>query len=108
MIKLILINSVAVFITAYILRGVYIKSFFTAIGVAILLAIVNTFLKPVLVFLTLPITVLTLGLFIIVINALLLMLVDAMVEGFKIKSFSWAVIMSVVLAVVNWLLHIIF
>jgi putative membrane protein len=104
MFKLILINSIAVFLTAALLKGVQIKSFATAIGVSILLAILNTLVKPVLVILTLPVTILTLGLFIIVINAFILVLVDKLVEGLKIDSFGWAVLMSIVMGLINSLL----
>jgi len=108
MIYTLLINSVAVFVTAYMLDGVYIKNFFTAIGVAILLGLVNTFVRPILVFLTLPITVITFGLFLIVINALILMFVDALVGGFKIRSFGWAVLMSIMLSIISTILFWIF
>lgn len=108
MIYSILINSVAVYLTASILRGIHLKNFMSAIGVAILLALVNAFIKPVIVFLTLPLTIVTLGLFILVINALLLMLIDALMESFRIESFGWAVIMSVLLSLLNALLFWIF
>lgn len=108
MIYSLLINSIAVFIAAYILDGVEIKSFFTAILVAIVLAIINTFIKPIILFLTLPLTIITLGLFILVINALILMLVDIMLEGLKIRNFWWAVIFSIVLSLLNGLLFWIF
>ncbi len=101
MIWSLLVNSIGIFVIGYILKGVQIKSFFTSIGVAILLAIINTLVKPILVFLTLPITILTFGLFILVINALMLMLVDELVEGMKIKSFGWAFLFSLLLAVLN-------
>lgn len=101
MIWSLLINSVGIFLIGYILKGVQIKSFFTAIGVAILLAIVNTLVKPILVFLTLPVTIITFGLFILVINALMLMLVDALIDGMKIKNFGWAFLFSLLLAVLN-------
>ncbi len=96
-----LVNSIGIFVIGYILKGVQIKSFFTAIGAAILLAIINTLVKPILVFLTLPITILTFGLFILVINALMLMLVDELVEGMKIENFGWAFLFSLLLAVLN-------
>ncbi len=108
MIYTLLINTVAVYLTAKLLDGVEIKSFFSALVVAILLALVNTFIKPVIVFLTLPITILTLGLFIFVINALMLMLVDAISGGLKIRSFGWALIFSIVLSIINGLLFWIF
>jgi putative membrane protein len=101
MIWSLLVNSIGIFVIGYILKGVQIKSFFTAIGVAILLAIINSLVKPILVFLTLPITILTFGLFILVINALMLMLVDELVDGMKIKSFGWAFLFSLLLAVLN-------
>ncbi|MDX1637558.1 MAG: phage holin family protein [Balneolaceae bacterium] len=108
MIYTLVINSVAVYLTAKLLDGVQIKSFFSALVVAILLALVNTFIKPVIVLLTLPVTILTLGLFILVINALMLMLVDAVAEGIKIRSFGWALIFSIVLSMINGLLFWIF
>lgn len=101
MIWSLLVNSVGIFIIGYLLTGVEIKNFLTALGVAILLGIVNTFVKPILVFLTLPITILTFGLFILVINALMLMLVDAMVDGLKIKNFGWALLYSLLLSILN-------
>lgn len=108
MIKLILINSIAVFLTAALLKGVEIRRFMTAVGVSILLAVMNAVVKPILVLLSLPITILTLGLFIIVINAFILILVDKMVDGLKIESFGWAVLMSVVMGIINSLLFWIF
>ena len=108
MIKLILINSIAVFLTASMLRGVHIRSFGTAIGVSILLALLNTFVKPILVFLSLPITILTLGLFVLVINAFILVLVDKLVEGLRIESFGYAIVMSIVMGLINSLLFWIF
>ncbi|WP_440999762.1 phage holin family protein [Fodinibius sp. SL11] len=101
MIWSLLVNSVGIFVIGYILKGVQIKSFFTAVGVAILLAILNTLVKPILVFLTLPVTIITFGLFLLVINALMLMLVDELVEGMKIKSFGWAFLFSLLLALLN-------
>lgn len=101
MIWSLLVNSIGIFIIGYLLKGIQLKSFFTAIGVAILLAIVNTFVKPILVFLTLPLSIVTFGLFILVINALMLMLVDALVEGMKIESFGWALLYSLLLVILN-------
>ncbi len=100
----ILVNAVSVFLAAYVLRGVMVNNFWTALIVAVLLAIINAVVKPILIFLTIPITVLTLGLFILVINALLLMLIDALLEGLKIKNFGWAVLFGIVLSIINGLL----
>lgn len=101
MIWSLLLNGLGIFIIGYLLKGVQIKSFFTALGVAILLALVNTFVKPILLFLTLPLTIITFGLFILVINALMLMLVDAFVDGMKIKHFGWALLFSFLLSLLN-------
>lgn len=96
-----LLNAVGIFIIGYILSGVKIESFLTALGVAIILGLVNTFVKPILLFLTFPITLITFGLFILVINALMLMLVDALMEGLEIKNFGWAFLYSFLLSILN-------
>ncbi|TVR19253.1 MAG: phage holin family protein [Balneolaceae bacterium] len=101
MLKILLINSIVIFVGAYLLEGVKVKSFLTAVGVAILLAILNTLIKPLIVVLTLPLTILTLGLFIFVINAWILMIIDKIVEGFTIKGFWWAVLYSIFISVAN-------
>lgn len=101
MLKILIINSIVVFIGAYILDGVKIKSFWTAIGVAILLGLINMFIKPLILLLTLPLTILTLGLFVLVINAWILMIIDKMVDGLTIKGFWWAVLYSVIISVLN-------
>lgn len=103
-----ILNSISVYATASLLEGVEIKNFWSAIFVAALLAIVNVFIKPILVILSLPITILTFGLFVWVINALLIMLVDQMVAGFKVRSFSWALIFGLVMSVISWFLFKLF
>ncbi|HEX6982906.1 MAG TPA: phage holin family protein [Balneolaceae bacterium] len=96
-----LLNGAGIFIIGWLLSGIEIKKFSTALWVAVLLAVVNTFVKPVIVFLTLPLTILTLGLFILVINAMMLMLVDAFTDGMKIKNFWWALLFSLLLSLLN-------
>src|ERR1035437_6354517 len=96
-----LINSLAVFITGYLLHGVHLDSFWTAVIVAVVLGVVNTFIKPILILFTLPITILTLGLFILVINTLMILLVAAIVPGFKVDGFWWALLFSLVLSILN-------
>lgn len=103
-----LLNSVSVYATASLLKGVEIKNFWSAVFVAALLAIINVLIKPILLFLSLPITILTFGLFVLVINAALIMIVDKLIEGFKIESFSWAVIFGVVMSVISWALFKLF
>ncbi|PWN07363.1 phage holin family protein [Rhodohalobacter mucosus] len=104
MLKVLLINSVVIFFAAYLLEGVKMKNFLTAIGVAVLLGLINMFIKPLIVFITLPLTILTLGLFILVINAWVLMLIDKLVDGLEIKSFWWAVGYSLLISILNSIL----
>lgn len=85
-----LLNGVAVMLTAYLLPGVTVKDYLTALIVALVLAIVNVIVKPILVLFTIPITVVTLGLFLLVINALMILLVDYFVDGFFVNGFWWA------------------
>lgn len=100
-----LVYTVAILIVAYILPGVAVVSFVTALVLAVVLGVINAVLKPILLILTLPINILTLGLFTLVINALLVMLASMIVPGFVILNFWWALLFAVVLSVVNWFLH---
>jgi putative membrane protein len=104
MIYTLLINSFAVFFGAYLLNGIEVKNYLTAIGVAIILAIINVILKPVIILFTLPLTVITLGLFVLVINAWMLMLVGKIVEGFKVHSFFSALFLGILMSVINVIL----
>jgi putative membrane protein len=101
-----LLAALAIMATAYLLPGVSLSGFVPALVTALVLGLVNAFIKPVLLLLTLPINILTLGLFTLVINALLIMLVSKLVSGFQVQSFWWALVFSVVLTVVNWALSI--
>ncbi len=100
-----LIGGLAVFLSAYILPGVTVDSFLTAIIVAVVLGVVNALVKPVLVLLTLPVTVVTLGLFLFIINALMVLLVAVVVPGFKVSGFWMALVFSLILSVISWFLH---
>lgn len=97
----ILVTALAALLTQYILPGVSIADFKTALLVAIVLGLLNLIVKPVLVILTLPVTVLTLGLFLLVINALIVMWASSLVKGFKVENFWWALLFSVVLSVIS-------
>lgn len=99
-----IVNSLAVFITSYILPGIHVSSLVTIITVAVVLGIVNTFIKPILVLLTLPLTIVTLGLFILVLNALIVMFVAYVVPGFTVDNFWWALLFSLVISIVSWFL----
>ena len=100
-----LINAIAVVVSAYILPGVEVTGFVAALAAAIILSAVNTLLKPLLLFLTLPLNILTLGLFTFVINALLVLLTASVVPGFRVENFLWALVFSLVLSIVNSTLH---
>ena len=100
-----IVSTLAVLISAYILPGVKVDGFLTAIVVAVVLGIVNTFIKPILLLLTFPLTILSLGLFYFVINALMVLLVSAIVPGFKVSGFFWALIFSLVLSIVSSFLN---
>lgn len=101
MILSLLLSTAAVLISAYVIPGIEVESIWGAIVTAIVLGIITSLLKPLLVILTLPINILTLGLFTLVINALLVMLAAAVVPGFSVDGFLPAVIFSVVLGLVN-------
>ncbi len=95
-----LLNTIAVLVTALILPGVTVSSFLVALAVALVLGFLNTFVKPVLVFLTLPINILTLGLFTLAINAFIIQITSVIVPGFIVSSFWWAILFSIILAIV--------
>lgn len=100
-----LISIIAVFVTAYLLPGVTVDNFWTVVAVAVVLGIANAIVRPILVFLTFPITLVTFGLFIFIINALMILGVSWLVPGFEIDSFWTALIFSVVLSLVTWFLR---
>lgn len=103
-IKLVL-TGLAVMISAYIIPGVDVDGFFVAVVVGVILALVNLIVKPVITFLTLPINVLTLGLFTFVVNALMILLVAYIVPGFTVAGWLAAVLFSVVLSLVDGFLE---
>ena len=103
----ILITAAAVFVADYFLAGVHIANDLrTVIIVALVLALLNTFIKPILVFLTIPITILTLGLFLLIINALMVKLADYFIDGFTVSGWVSAILFSLIVSVVSYLLNI--
>nr|WP_321414424.1 phage holin family protein [uncultured Allomuricauda sp.] len=100
-----LLNALAVVILSYVLPGVGVDSMFTAIIVAVVLSLLNFLVKPILVIFTLPITILTLGLFLLVINAIIILLAANLIDGFQVTSFWWAVIFSLLLSFLQAILH---
>lgn len=100
-----LISAVAILVTAYVLPGVQVSGFLSAFVLAIILGVINVFLRPILLILTLPLTVFTFGLFALVINALLVMLASYIVPGFVVSGFGWAFVFGIVLALVSSILR---
>lgn len=96
-----LLNGLAVLLTAYLLPGVNVEDYWTALWVALVLSLVNIFVKPFLIILTIPITFVTLGLFLLVINALMILLADYFVDGFLVDGFWWALLFSLILSIFN-------
>jgi len=94
-----------VVVSAYLLPGVTLSGFGAALLAALVLGLLNVFIKPILLLLTLPINILTLGLFTLVINALVIMVVSAIVPGFHVSGFWYALLFSVVLSIVLWLIN---
>lgn len=100
-----LISTLAIIIAAYLIPAVEIDGLFSAFVAALVLGLINTVLKPILIILTLPINILTLGLFTLVINAGLVLLTDVIVPGFAIAGFWWAMLFSVVLSLLTFALN---
>lgn len=100
-----LITTVAIIISAYVLPGVTVTGLFAALVTALVLGFLNAIIRPILLILTLPLNILTLGLFTFVINALLIMLTSAIVPGFEVRNFWWALLFSLVLSLINYVLN---
>lgn len=101
-----LVTALAVFVADYMLDGVRInEDVKTVIIVAVVLALLNTFIKPILVLLTIPVTVLTLGLFLLVINALMVIWADSLIDGFEVDGWWAAILFSLIVSVVSAILN---
>ncbi len=99
------VSALAILIAAYLLPGVTISGITAALILAVVLGAINAVLKPILVLLTLPVSVVTLGLFVLVIDAVLILLATNVVSGFAVSGFLPALLFAVVLAVVSSVLH---
>ena len=91
-------TTVFVLLLAHFMPGVYVDSFMTALIVALVLGLLNIFIKPILVLFTLPATILTFGLFLLIINAIIIILCDELVDGFEVNGFWRALLFSLVLS----------
>jgi putative membrane protein len=96
-----IVRTLAVFFTAYLVPGVEVDGFTTAIWVAVVLGLLNATVKPLLILLTLPLTLFTMGIFLLVINGIVVVLADRWIDGFALRDFTAAVVMSVVVSVLS-------
>lgn len=101
----ILITGIAAYLATWLLPGVHIADVKTTLLVALVLALLNTFIKPVLVLLTIPLTILTLGLFLIIINIIIVYLATIIVPGFTVDGWVSALLFSIIVAIVSWILQ---
>lgn len=101
MLLYILISTLSVLVAGYVLPGIKVDSVTTAVVVAVVLGLINAFIRPIVLLLTLPINILTLGLFTFVIMALMVMLTSAIVPGFAVASFWWAMGFALLFAIIN-------
>jgi putative membrane protein len=103
-IRNLVVNTLSIFAVSYILSGVHVESFLTAIIVAVVMSVFNVTLKPFLILITIPVTFLTFGLFLLVINVLVLYAAAALIDGFDIDGFWWALLFSLLVSLVNSIL----
>ncbi len=97
-----LISAVSLLIVSYIVPGIEVHGFFYALIAAVFLGVLNAIVRPVLIILTLPLTILTLGLFLFVVNGIMLMLVSLVIKGFQVNGFWPAVLGALLLSIINW------
>lgn len=100
-----LLTALAVVILSYVLPGISVESYGIAILVAVVIAILNFLVKPILVVLTLPITIVTLGLFLLVLNAVIILMADYFIGGFEVKNLLWALVFSLLLSFLQSIFH---
>jgi len=101
-----LINTIAITVSAFLIPSVRLDGFWAAFWTAVVLGLINAVIKPILVILTLPINILTLGLFTLVINALMILLVSKIVPGFEIVGFWRAMLFSIILTIINAIINL--
>jgi putative membrane protein len=99
-----IVNTLSIFAASYILRGVHVDSFLIAILVAVVMSVLNVTLKPLLILITIPFTLVTFGLFLLVINVLVIYAAAALIDGFDVDGFWWALLFSLLVSIVNGVL----
>ena len=97
----ILLGGISVLIAEFLLPGVHIDDWMTGFMLAALIILINLTLKPILIILTFPITLITFGLFLLVINALMILLAERVIDGFRVDGFWWAILFAIVLSIIN-------
>lgn len=102
----IMLLSIAVMVGAWLLPGVEVSSFWAVLLTAVVISLLDNLVRPILIVVTLPVTAITLGLFLFVINAIIILMASAIVDGFKVDGFGSALLFSLVLTVVNYLLEL--
>jgi len=100
------ITSIALWVASHVFRGIRFSDFFALLVAALLLGFANAVVKPLLIVLTLPLTFLTFGLFLLVINALMIQLVSALVKGFQVSSFGTAFVASIFISLFSFMLQV--
>ncbi len=103
-----IVSTLTIFLCAYLIEGVYLESILTALWLSLFLGLVNFVVKPILVILTLPINIITFGLFTLVINASLVLLASWAVDGFSVSGFWIAMLFSVAVSIIGYLMHKLF
>src|SRR5678816_125020 len=97
-----LVTALGLWVASATLRGVHSTGFLSLLGGGLVLGFANAVVRPILVVLTLPITILTLGLFLLVVNGLMVLLVSKLMDGFSVDSFWWAMITAIIVTIVGW------
>ena len=97
-----LVTALGLCVASALLAGVHSNGFLSILGAGLLLGLVNAIVRPILVVLTLPITIFTLGLFLLVLNGLMVLLVSKMMHGFSVDSFWWAMLTAIIVTIVGW------
>jgi putative membrane protein len=103
-IRNLLVNTISIFAVSYILSGIEVDSFLIALVVAVVMAVLNVTLKPLLILITIPLTIVTFGLFLLVVNVLVLYAAEALIDGFHIAGFWWALLFSLLVSFINSIL----
>ena len=102
----IIISTISIMVVAHILPGVEVASWYTGFIVAIIITLLNTFIRPILIILTLPITIITLGLFLLIINGFIVLIAHHFINGFRVESLWIAIIFSLLVSLINGVLGI--